>query len=65
MLSVKSIIKAEVNGKSYEFMCPPDSPLADALEANSQHKAFLLGRQQMADEAQKAQKPVEPEVIQE
>jgi hypothetical protein len=53
MLKIKSILETEVNGRKYEFTCPPDSPLNDALEAEGQFKAFLLGRQQMASEQNK------------
>jgi aerobic-type carbon monoxide dehydrogenase small subunit (CoxS/CutS family) len=52
MLSVRSIVSVEVNGKNYEFSCAPDSPLPDALEANNQINAFLLGRVQQAQQAQ-------------
>ena len=44
MLKVKSCMELEVNGRKYEFYCPPDSPLQDAVEANMQFNAFLLGR---------------------
>ena len=46
MLKVKSCMELEVNGRKYEFYCPPDSPLQDAVEANTQFNAFLLGRLQ-------------------
>jgi len=52
MLKVKSIIYVEVNDREYEFYCAPDSPLPDALEANNQINAFLLGRMQQAQQAQ-------------
>jgi hypothetical protein len=52
MLSVKSIVSVEVNGRNFEFSCPPDSPLPDVLEANNQINAFLLGRVQQAQQAQ-------------
>lgn len=51
MLKMKSIVSVQVNGKDYEFYCVPDSPINDALEANSQINAFLLGR---AEQARKA-----------
>lgn len=54
MLSMKTVLTVEVNEKEYEFTCNPNSPLVDALEACSQFKAFLLGKKQMADEAQSA-----------
>lgn len=54
MLKVKSFLSVSVNGKDYEFSCAPDSPLQDALDANNQVNAFLLGRIQ---QAQKAQSP--------
>ena len=43
-----------INGKDYQFSCDPDSPLQDALDANNQVNAFLLGRIQ---QAQKVQSP--------
>ena len=52
MLKVKSIVSVQVNGKDYEFYCDPQSPLPDALEANNQINAFLLGRIQQAQQAQ-------------
>lgn len=52
MLSVKSIIKVQVNGKDYEFFCDPNSSLQDALEANSQINAFILGRMEQAKNTQ-------------
>lgn len=56
MLKLKSFVCVEVNGKEYEFTCSPDSPLQDALEANSQINAFLLGRQEQARVAQEQAK---------
>ena len=56
MLKVKSFLSVNVNGRDYEFSCSPDSPLQDALEANSQVNAFLLGKVQ---QAQKIEKPAE------
>ena len=65
MLSMKSVICVQVNGKDYEFYCSPDSVLQDALEANNQINAFLLGRIEQAKQAQVKQiednKP--PEVV--
>ncbi len=58
MLSMKSVMKIEINGKDYVFSCDPDSPLNDALSANEQVNAFLLGRMQ---QAQKAQNPIDVE----
>ena len=57
MLLTKAIYRTEVNGNEIDFSCPPTCPIDDALEGNAQHKAFLLGRKQMAEEAQKAQSP--------
>lgn len=57
MLKIKSFICIEVNGRQYEFSCPPDSPLPDVLDANNQINAFILGR---AEQAKIAQKPEEP-----
>lgn len=57
MLKMKSCLEIEVNGRKYEFYCPPDSPLQDAVEANMQVNAFLLGRLQQAS----ANTPQEPE----
>jgi hypothetical protein len=54
MLKMKSIVSVEVNGKDYEFYCSPDSPLPDALEANNQINAFLLGKVEQAKQAQAA-----------
>ena len=54
MLSVKSFVSVEVNGRKYEFSCAPDSPLPDALEANKQINAFLLGRIEQGKQAQSA-----------
>ena len=55
MLKVKSIISVAVNGKDYEFYCSPDSPLQDALEANNQINAFLLGKIEQVKQAQAQQ----------
>ncbi len=52
MLKVKSIVSVQVNGKDYEFYCDPQSPIPDAVEANNQINAFLLGRMQQAQQAQ-------------
>jgi len=52
MLKVKSIVSVVVNSKDYEFCCSPDSPLNDALEANNQINAFLLGRIEQAKKVQ-------------
>ncbi len=63
MLSVKSIVTIEVNGRKYEFTCAPDSPLNDALDANNQINAFLLGRIEQAKNAQVSQEmPPMPEM---
>jgi len=60
MLKMKSIVSVQVNEKDYEFSCSPDSPLPDAVEANNQINAFLLGRIEQAKQAQcQAQLPVE------
>jgi hypothetical protein len=56
MLKAKSIINIKVNNKEYEFFCDPDSPLNDALDANMQINAFLIGR---IEQAKIVQKPVE------
>ncbi len=58
MLKMKSVLDVQVNGRDFEFVCAPDSPLPDAIEAHSQVGAFLLGRMQQAQQAQNA-KPVE------
>ncbi len=60
MLKMKSIVTVAVNGREYEFTCAPDSPLNDALDANNQINAFLLGRAEQARNAQK-ETPKEPE----
>jgi len=59
MLKMKSVLSVQVNGKDYEFSCSPDSPLQEALDANNQVNAFLLGRMQQAKEAQKPAEQVE------
>lgn len=46
MLTMKSVLTVEVNGRNYEFNCQPDSPLPDAIEAHTQVGAFLLGKQE-------------------
>ena len=56
---MKSVLSVQVNGKDYEFSCSPDSPLQEALDANNQVNAFLLGRMQQAKEAQKPAEQVE------
>ena len=57
---MKSIVSVQVNEKDYEFSCSPDSPLPDAVEANNQINAFLLGRIEQAKQAQELAKlPVE------
>lgn len=48
MLKIKSIITININNKEYEFSCSPDSPIDEAIEANMQINAFLLGRKQQA-----------------
>lgn len=55
MLKTQSIICLEVNGRNYEFSCAPESPLSDAIEANNQINAFLLGRAEQMKNAQKDQ----------
>ena len=55
MLSMRSVLKATINGKDYEYVCQPDSPLADALEAHNQFGAFLLGKQEQNKVSQAAQ----------
>lgn len=52
MLKVRSILSISVNGRDYEFSCAPDSPLSDALDANNQVNAFLLGRVEQAKKPQ-------------
>lgn len=52
MLKMKSIVSVQVNDRDYEFSCSPDSPLPDAVEANNQINAFLLGRIEQAKQAQ-------------
>jgi|HubBroStandDraft_2_1064218.scaffolds.fasta_scaffold00031_64 hypothetical protein len=61
MLKNLSVLTSQVNGRNFEFHCPPDSPLDDAIEANSQHRAFLLGRKQQVNEAAAAPKEQECE----
>lgn len=51
MLKMKSTLQIELNGRQYEFYCQPDSPIQDAIEANSQFGAFLLGKQAQAQQA--------------
>lgn len=58
MLKMKSIISAQVNGNDFDLHCSPQVPIDDALEANNQIGAFLLGRKQQAQQAQNA-KPAE------
>lgn len=53
MLKVKSIINIQVNSKDYEFYCDPDAPLNDALNANKQIEAFLIGRLEQFKNEQK------------
>ncbi len=48
MLKIKSILSISINGRDYEFSCPPDSPLPDAINASDQVNAFLLGRAEQA-----------------
>lgn len=48
MLKIRSILSITVHGREYEFTCPPDSPINDALDANNQMNAFLLGRAEQA-----------------
>lgn len=48
MLKIKSILNISLNGRDYEFSCPPDSPLQDAINASDQVNAFLLGRAEQA-----------------
>jgi len=52
MLKMKSILTMSINGRDYEFSCPPDSPLQDAVNASDQVNAFLLGRAEQAKKAQ-------------
>ncbi len=52
MLAMKSVMKIEIKGKEYQFSCDPDSPLNDALDANNQINAFLLGRIQQGQNGQ-------------
>lgn len=60
MLKIKSILTIEVNGRHYEFSCPPDSPINDALDANNQMNAFLLGRAEQAKNAASSTQEVPP-----
>ena len=63
MLSIKSILTIEINGRKYEFSCPPDSPLQDAVNASDQVNAFLLGRAEQAKKAECANEvPPMPEM---
>lgn len=63
MLKIKSILTIEINGRDYEFSCPPDSPLPDAINASDQVNAFLLGRAEQAKKAQEQQDvPTMPEM---
>ncbi len=52
MLKIKSILTIAINGRDYEFSCPPDSPLQDAVNASDQVNAFLLGRAEQAKKAE-------------
>jgi aerobic-type carbon monoxide dehydrogenase small subunit (CoxS/CutS family) len=65
MLKLKSVMTIEINGKDYQFSCDPDSPLQDALDANNQFNAFLLGKMQQAKQAQekKPESNEPPEVV--
>lgn len=63
MLKMKSILNVPVNGREFEFSCSPDSPLPDALEANNQINAFLLGRIEQAKSAQEIPEPPEMQPI--
>jgi len=65
MLKMKSVMTVEVNAKTYQFTCDPDSSLNDALDANNQFNAFLLGRMQQAQQAQvqKSEDNKPPEVV--
>lgn len=60
MLKVKSIVSVRVNEKDYEFYCDPNSPLQDALEANNQINAFLIGRMEQAKQAQSVASEEQP-----
>ena len=63
MLKIRSTLCVSVNGREYEFMCPTDSPLNDAIDANMQMNAFLLGRVEQAKQGQAAQEmPAVPEM---
>jgi len=48
MLKMKSHLVVEVNEKEFSFVCDPASSIPDALEANNQVNAFLLGRIEQA-----------------
>ncbi len=63
MLKIKSIVTVEVNGREYEFSCVPDSPINDAIDANNQINAFLLGRAEQAKNAQKTQDQKDKEIV--
>jgi hypothetical protein len=59
---MKSVLKNTINGKDYIFMCDPDSPLADAIESNSQFGSFLAGKQVQANaKAEEVKAESEPE----
>ena len=51
MLSMKSVMKVDLNGKTYEFFCDPNSSLPDVMEAHSQIGAFLIGKQEQCKAA--------------
>jgi len=55
MVAMKSVVKVTISGRDFEFVCQPDSPLPDALEAHNQFGAFLLGKQEQNKTAQTSQ----------
>lgn len=62
MLKMKSHLVVEVNEKEFSFVCDPSSSIPDALEANNQINAFLLGRIEQGKRQAEAQAKAQEEV---
>lgn len=60
MLSTKSVLEFSKNNRSFQFSCPPDSPIADVQEALH---AFHAYTQRAIEEAKSKSEEVKPDPV--
>lgn len=68
MLKSKSILEVKIGERTYELLCPQDSPLGEVHDSICQMKKYIIDRMvdvQKAEQeaAEKAKQEVEVEII--